>query len=149
MTDNKQNSDWGIYSIRKIIEYVLLFATAWQFGIPAANQFIDNRIQEKRDERKKDSKWLNELLVDEYGVAKDRLHIYMGDQNKKLNALYDTIQHIIPYVNQQMYCIVPRLIIKNNQEWWFASDGQEYRVYRSEDGIGSYFANGKWNYIFQ
>lgn len=151
MSVDIKNSGPLIYVTRKIVEYGALFLAAWQLGLPAAQNWVHQEIDKSREQRKQiTGKWLNEKLVDEYNVPADRLHIYMGEQNRKLDTLYNKFNNILPYMTEELQCVIPRLIIRNGREFWLADDGEEYRVDRtSESGQGFYWRDGRWNEIFK
>ena len=151
MAENSKTHNVLITIALKLGEYGTIFLVAWQLLLPAAQDWVHEEIEKAREERKKvTGKWLSEQLLEEYNVTKDRLHIYMGEQNKKLDTLYAKFNRLSPYLQEEMQYIVPRLIVKNGREFWKAEDGEEYRVDRSnEHNIGFYWKDGGWRQIFQ
>lgn len=147
MPNISQNKDWKIYSIRKIVEYGALFVAAWQLGVPAANHWHEQRTEAYMDEHKS-SKPFREVLSEEWGVKTDRVHIYMKNQDDKLNDVAKKIISIESHVQNEITNPSPSVILMNGKEFWKDIDGDTYRIHRSEDGRGSYFKEGMWRYIY-
>jgi hypothetical protein len=144
----QQPNSWKIYSIRKIVEYVTIGIALWQFGVPAVNNHIEGRIKAYEEENKS-SQSFREVLSDEWGVKKDRVHIYMKNQDEKLNTVASRLDFIEGHVKEEIQNTHPGIIIKNNTEYWIANNGELYRVHRnSVDGRGSYVKDGTWYFIY-
>ena len=147
MSEGKFKNGWGIYALRKFVEYAGVALAIWQLGIPAANQWYVT--QRETYDHKHKSIPLRQLLSEESGIQEDRLHIVFGQWYKSQAAHDSLIESAWPLLEEEMNSITPRLIIKENREFWVAENGEYYRVYRSEiDGRGSYYKGGKWNYIY-
>jgi hypothetical protein len=146
MPTEKNKNGWGIYTIRKTIEYLLLGVTAWQLGVPAFNAKVEDSI--KAYEEKTKSTPLRKLLSEETGIREDRIHIVIGQWYKDQKEHDKLVESVWPLLEEEMNSIIPRLVISDEKEFWVADDGEYYRVHRSEDGRGSYYSHGKWNYIF-
>jgi hypothetical protein len=142
--DIKDKNGWLVYSVRKVVEYSAIFLAAWQLGVPAANQYIDNRIKENY---KKES--FREVLSRDLNVPSDRVHVLISNWFKEHEQLVIDFNKIKPHVISEITNIHPRLIIKNGLEYWVANDGIEYMVHRTPDGLGVYFINNKWEYIYK
>lgn len=148
MPNTGQNSSWKIYSLRKIVEYLTLGVALWQFGVPAVNNHIEERIK-AYDAEHKSSQPFREVLSDEWGVKKDRVHIYMKNQNDKLNTTVSRLDFIEDHVKEEIQNIHPGITVKDNTEYWIANDGELYRVHRNAvDGRGSYVKDGSWYFIY-
>lgn len=144
----QQPNSWKIYSIRKIVEYVTIGIALWQFGVPAVNNHIEGRIKTYEEENKS-SQPFREVLSDEWGVKKDRVHIYMKSQDEKLNTVASRLDFIEGHVKEEIQNTHPGITIKNNTEYWIANNGELYRVHRNPvDGRGSYVKDGNWYFIY-
>lgn len=143
---SKDKNGWGIYSLRKVIEYVTMGLALWQFGMPALNNYIEQRIEAYDTENHKTP--LRTLLAEETGIPADRIHIVIGQWYKESKEHDEVIEEIWPLLEEEMNSIIPKLVITDGNEFWVASDGEYYRVHRAEDGRGSYFSQGKWHYIY-
>jgi hypothetical protein len=148
MPENKEKYNWGLYSLRKFLEYGALFVALWQFGLPAANDYVDSRVEEYHKKHSSTATFRT-LLSAEMNIPEDRIHIEFGNWYKNYNQFRDTVNKFLPYIKEELTVIRPRLIVKKGVEFWIAADGQEYRVHRLADGSGSYFANNQWHYIFR
>lgn len=143
-----QNNNWKVYSIRKLIEYGTLVVAAWQLGIPAANNWHEDRTKNYMEEHKS-SKPFREVLSDEWGVKKDRVHIYMKEQDEKLNNTYTRLADIESHVQEEMTHPTPGVTVINGNEFWKDNEGDVYRIHRNDvDGRGAYYKDNKWNYIY-
>lgn len=143
----KEQNDWKLYSVRKIVEYITIGGVLWAFGVPAINHHIESQIKIYEDKHKS-SKAFREVLADEWNVKKDRVHIYMKEQNDLLNDIALRLNHIEHHVKDEIQNIHPGLVIIKGTEFWIAEDGERYRVHRAADGKGSYVKDGHWHYIF-
>ena len=146
--EKKELGGWSLYAVRKVVEYAALFLAVWQLGIPAAENYIEDRIKAYEEEHSS-SKSFRSLLAEETGLKEDRLHIEFGNWWRDYSTLKDSINHVMHHIDDEIHYIMPRLIVRNHREYWIASDGHEYEVHRSSDGTGSYYAHGQWNFIFR
>jgi hypothetical protein len=146
MPEGKQNNGWAIYTVRKLIEYLTIASSLWIFGVPWFNQTIEDRIKVYEEENKKTP--LRTLLAEETGIPSDRLHIVIGKWYKDQAEHDALIGSVWPILEEELNSISPRLVIKDNREFWVADDGEYYRVHRAPDGRGSYYSNGRWHFIY-
>lgn len=147
MGDNQKTKEWGLFGLRKLVEYGGIFLAAWQLGIPAANDWHEERTEAYMDEHKSD-KPFRELTGEEMGVRSDRVHMAIGSWFAEYNLLKSEFYGILPHIKHEVECVTPRLIIKEGKEFWIAEDGEEYRVYRNELGEGVFFREGAWHRIY-
>jgi hypothetical protein len=124
MNDQK-NSTWGLYTLRKLVEYAGLFVAIWQFGIPAANQWYEER-REAYD-KKYHKVPLRQLLSEEMEIPEDRLHIYFGEWSKSHEESEELIDAVYPLLEQEVNNIRPRLeILPGGRATWYHTDGEQY-----------------------
>lgn len=143
---SEKKKGWGLYTIRKLIEYAMLISSAWVFGVPWFNQTVKDQYDSYEKEKPPS---FRTLLAKELNVPEDRVYIVIGkllNEQKEHDKLINSVWHILEEENTS---IIPRLVIKGGIEYWVANDGHYYRVHRSDDGTGSYYANGMWNLIFR
>ena len=134
---------WG----KKLAEYATIFAVYWFFGRPAADNFVDGRIdihQQAVEAADATKISFRTLLSKEIDVPSDRIHIEFG---KMYNGLA-VIEEWIPMLEAESESIRPRLEIIDEEEWWIANDNKAYRVTRN-GGAGFFWRNGQWNPIFK
>jgi hypothetical protein len=147
MPNSNPNNDWKIYSIRKLVEYGALFMAAWQLGIPAANLWHEERTEHYMDEHK-NAKPFRAVLSEEWGVKEDRVHIYMKEQNDKLDEIALRFNVIESHVQNEILHPTPGVTLMGGVEFWKDTNNDTYRIHRTENGRGMYFKNGDWEYIY-
>lgn len=144
MTEKKQNSGWGIYTIRKLIEYVGIFLAVWQFGLPALNNYVEERIFAYEKEHKS-SKSFRDLLSEETGIPADRVHIVIGQWHEEHKASEKLLDEVFPLLESEVNNIRPRLEIQpEGRAKWHDVDGQIYDASIGHDGFYWFHKNGVW-----
>lgn len=143
MPESKGNNGWGIYAIRKIVEYVGVGIALWQFGVPAVNDHIESQIKEYELDNKKVP--LRTLLSDETGIPKDRFHIVFGKWWKDHLEFEKTINSVLPLLKEEVNTTRPRLVIfDTGRAKWYHTDGDIYDASIGQDGHYWFYLNGKW-----
>lgn len=144
-----------IVILKKLGEYGTIVFVVWAFVLPAFEDKIQDEIHahEQEIKEKEDAKVpFRELLGQEMGVQSDRVHIYMGVIAKSTMAATDSIEKFsekwVPYLEEELANIEPRLIIIDGDEYWLADDNELYRVTRNEEGFGFFYRDGAWEQIF-
>jgi hypothetical protein len=143
MPENKSNNGWGIYALRKFVEYAGLALALWQLGIPA----LDAWYEKKREayDLKYHKTPFRTLLSEEMEVPVDRLHIYMGEWAKQHEASEDLLDEVFPILESEVNNIRPRLeILPGGRAKWFHIDGEVYDASIGQDGMFWFHLNGVW-----
>lgn len=144
MSESKVNNGWGIYAIRKLVEYAGLGLALWQLGIPALNNYIEERI-EAYEEEHKSSKSFRELLSEETKIPTDRIHIVFGQWYNSHLEHEELVESIYPILEEEALCTIPRLVISpSGRAKWYHSDGEIYDAIIGEDGHYWFFYNNAW-----
>lgn len=144
MPEGKQNSGWGIYTLRKLIEYVGIFLAIWQFGLPALNNYIEERIIAYEEEHKS-SKSFRVLLSEETGIPADRVHIVIGQWHKEHRASEELLDEVFPLLESEVNNIRPRLeILPGGRAKWYHWDGEVYDASIGSDGKYWFYLSGIW-----
>lgn len=144
MPEGKANNGWGIYTVRKLIEYVGIFLAVWQFGLPALNNYVEERIDAYEKEHKS-SKSFRTLLSEETKIPKDRIHIEFGKwYNNHLESEL-LIQAVYPLLEAELNNIRPRLeILPSGRARWHHTDGEVYDASVGQDGLHWFYKDGTW-----
>ena len=142
---SESSKSWGLYTIRKTVEYAGIALAVWQLGIPAAEKYIDSRVEQTVSKKVSFRKALSEEL----SIPEDRIHIEIAAWIHSINDLNEQVVGIIPHIEEEIMFVHPRLIVKPQGEFWINQKGEEHRVHRMPDGSGMYFDNNMWNYIYR
>jgi hypothetical protein len=137
------NNGWGIYAIRKFIEYAGIALAVWKLGIPAADAwYVDQR--EAYDAKYKKVPF-RKLTSEEMDVPSDRVHIIIGEWYKDHVKHEKVINGIYPLLEQEIDNIRPRLeILPSGRAKWHHSDGEVYDASLGQDGFYWFYRNGIW-----
>jgi hypothetical protein len=143
MPESKNNNGWGIYAIRKLIEYAGIGLALWQLGIPALNNYIEERIDAYETENKKTP--LRTLLSEETGIPEDRFHIVFGEWWKSHQAFEELVVKVSPLLEEELNTIRPRLVIyPSGRAKWYHRDGEIYDASIGQNGHYWFYWNNKW-----
>lgn len=136
MPESKSNSNWGIYTVRKLIEYVGILLAVWQFGLPALNVYVEDRIKVYEEEHKS-SKSFRTLLSEEMDIPADRIHIAIGKWWVSHVEHEELVDAIYPLLEEELETIRPRLIINpaTMRAKWYHSDNELYDASLGQDGF--------------
>lgn len=144
MPDSKVNNGWGIYAIRKVVEYAGIGLALWQLGIPALNNYIEERIDAYEKEHKS-SKSFRELLSEETKIPADRIHIVFGEWYNSHLRHEELVASIYPILEEEATCIIPRLIkLPTGRVKWRHIDGELYDASIGQDGFYWFYHNLEW-----
>jgi len=144
MPESKANNGWGLYSIRKLIEYGGIFLAVWQFGLPALNVYVEERIKAYEDEHNS-SKSFRTLLSEEMGIPADRIHIYIGEWAKQHEQSEGLLDEMFPILEAEVNNIRPRLeILPGGRAKWYHTDGESYDASIGQDGLFWFYLKGIW-----
>lgn len=144
MPDSKSNNGWGIYAIRKLVEYAGIGLALWQLGIPALNNYVEERIQAYEEEHKS-SKSFRSLLSEETNIPKDRIHIKFGEWYNSHLAFEELVTKVSPLLEEELTTIRPRLVIlPSGRAKWYHTDGEVYDASIGQDGHYWFFYNNTW-----
>lgn len=139
-----------IQILLKLGEYGVIFLAAWQLGIPAAEKFTDNRIDNYNKVHNGSKKSFREAFAEKIGIDPDEVVIEFSRWYLATEDFRADFYEVLPHIEEELDAITPRLVILNNREFWVGSDGDYYRVNRSgADGIGFYWYNNRWCKIFE
>lgn len=143
MSEIKSNG-WGIYAIRKLVEYAGIAIAVWQLGLPALNVYIEERIVAYNKEHNAE-KSFRTLLSEETQIPSDRIHIVFGEWFNKHKQQEKLLDSIFPIIQEEVVCIMPRLrILPSGRGKWTHVDGQDYDAYIGEDGFYWFYNHGLW-----
>lgn len=136
MPDSLKNNGWGIYAVRKVIEYAGIGLALWQLGIPALNNYIEERIKAYEQEHKS-SKSFRELLSDETKIPSDRIHIEFGKWYNDHVKVEGLVNRIAPHLEEEIANVQPRLTINpvTGRAKWLNIDGEIYDATIGQDGF--------------
>jgi hypothetical protein len=136
MPDSNSNSGWGLYTVRKLIEYVGILLAVWQFGLPALNKYVEERIDAYEEEHKS-SKSFRTLLSEEMDTPADRIHIAIGDWWSEHEEHEELVDAIYPLLQEELETIRPRLIINpiTRRAKWYHTDNELYDASILHDGF--------------
>lgn len=136
MPNSGQNNDWKIYSIRKIVEYAGIAVALWQFGVPAINHHIEDRIEAYETEHNS-SKSFRTLLSEETKIPVDRIHIEFGTWYNNHVEVEGLVNRFSPLLEEKLSTIQPRLILNpvTNRAKWLNVDGERYDATIGNDGF--------------
>lgn len=144
MPESKINNGWGIYAVRKLIEYAGLGLALWQLGIPALNNYIEERIIAYENEHKS-AKSFRALLSEETQIPQDRIHIKFGEWYNSHKEHEKLVEAIYPILEEESTCIIPRLIIlPTGRVKWRHIDGELYDATMGDDGFHWFWHQGQW-----
>lgn len=144
MPDSKANNGWGIYAIRKVVEYAGLGLALWQLGIPALNNYIEERIAAYEDEHNS-AKSFRTLLSEETNIPSDRIHIKFGEWYNSHQEHEKLVEAIYPILEEESTCIIPRLIIlPTGRVKWRHTDGELYDATLGDDGFHYFWHQAQW-----
>jgi hypothetical protein len=143
MPESKSNNGWGIYAIRKFIEYAGIALAIWKLGIPAADAwYVDQR--EAYDVKHKKQPF-RELVSNETGVPADRVHIVIGEWYKDHVDHQTLIEAVYPLLEQEVKNTRPRLeILPSGRAKWYHTDGEVYDASIGQDGFYWFYNDGVW-----
>lgn len=144
MPETKQNNGWGIYAIRKIVEYAGIGLALWQLGIPALNNYVEERIEAYENEHNT-SKSFRSLLSEETGIPADRIHIVFGQWYNSHLQFEKLVEDVSPILEEEKTCIIPRLVIlPSSRAKWYHRDGEVYDASIGQDGHYWFYWEGEW-----
>jgi hypothetical protein len=139
-----------IYILRKAGEYGAIFLAAWQLGLPALNNHIDNQIGHYNKEHSGSKKSFREAFAEKIDIDPDEVVIEFSKWYNSTEEFRDDFYNVLPHIQEEMDAVTPRLVILNDREFWVAADGDYYRVSRDNElGIGYYYLQGSWREIFK
>jgi hypothetical protein len=135
----------------KVGEYGAIFVAVWQLGIPAAEKFTYEKIDEYNKKHNGTKKSFREVLSDKLNVPTDEVAVEIGNWYKGTYQFKNDFYSVLPHIKEELEVIEPRLIIDSTgNEFWIADDNQYYRVDRTNEfGIGFYWKGGQWHEIFK
>jgi hypothetical protein len=144
MPESKSNNGWGIYAIRKLVEYAGIALAVWQLGIPALNNYVEERIEAYEKEHKS-SKSFRSLLSEETEIPADRIHIKFGEWYNQHNEFEELVQKVSPLLEEELSTIRPRLVIHpSGRAKWYHRDGEVYDASIGQDGHYWFYWDGEW-----
>lgn len=144
MPEGKSNNGWGIYAIRKLVEYAGIGLALWQLGIPALNNYVEERIDAYEKEHKS-SKSFRSLLSEETGISQDRIHIKFGEWYNSHLAFEALVEEVTPLLQEELTTIRPRLVIlPSGRAKWYHIDGEVYDASIGQDGHYWFYYNNTW-----
>ena len=143
MPESKANNGWGIYAVRKLVEYAGLALALWQLGVPA----LDAWYVEKREayDIKYHKEPFRKLISDEMKVPVDRVHIIIGNWYTDHEKSEELIDAIYPLLESEVNNIRPRLeILPSGRAKWYHTDGEAYDASIGQDGKYWFYLGGIW-----
>lgn len=144
MPESKSNNGWGIYAIRKLVEYAGIGLALWQLGVPALNNYVEERIEAYEKEHKS-TKSFRSLLSEETGIPSDRIHMVFGQWYNSHLAFEKLVDDVSPILEEEKTCIIPRLIVQpNGRVKWRHADGELYDASVRQDGFHWFYYNHEW-----
>jgi len=131
----------------KAVEWSGIALAVWFWLLPTLDDHTEQKIKDyhKADTSKKS---FRVLVGEELDWKPDRVHINLSKAVKTIKKIKKDLYNLKPHIDQEREAITPRLIILSGREYWVASDGENYRVHREENGEGYYFKSGEWLPIF-
>jgi hypothetical protein len=127
---------------------------AFQFWFkPSTVLLIDEKMDAYHTNlsaKSKAKKSLRLLISEETGWKEDRVHIKIGELVHAFHKLQVEFNAFVPMLENEQKWTEPRLIVIDDEEWWYAENRKLYRVTRNaESGKGFYWYKNQWKPIFE
>jgi hypothetical protein len=150
----KKNKGWIKLIGSKLLEYAGLALLVWGYWLPKNAELMDERALKAIDTynkiHNKSSKSFRQIFSEGTDIPVGRVGYTFVDWFNDEKEFKANIDSLTPLIKNELSNISPRLIIRNNREWWLHRDGEQYRVRRDLEGFGWFYDDdGHVQYIYK
>ena len=139
MTQNPKIISWAflgwLAALLGSMSTILVFV-GWLVR-PHIDEYIIN-VHNEYEKTQEDplKKSFRDLLSEETGIPNDRIHIKFGEWWNDHIKFESILEDILPVLEEEVTCIIPRLIIMTNKRAkWLHRDGEFYDASIGNDGF--------------